>query len=295
MLQSMTGFGSAVVDRENYRLSLEIRSVNHRHLKITHKLPDELQPQSRLVEARIREAVQRGTVTVVATVERQQTSSPATINSELLADYARQIEGLRSTLPTEMPPLEWSGLLGLPGVFVRDTDSAETVAVDDESLVEVLEGALTQLAAHRESEGGRMADDVRLQIGILEDRLAEVERLAPAVVARYRERLEERLREWFARQGATLDPRDTVREVALFADKSDINEEILRLRSHLTQFDELLGESESEGKRLDFTSQELFREVNTIGSKANEPEITRLVVDMKAALEKIREVLANVE
>jgi uncharacterized protein (TIGR00255 family) len=190
-------------------------------------------------------------------------------------------------------PLE--ALLPLPGVV----DDAFGLAVDataDWPLVErTLHAALENLGRMRCKEGLAMAADLTANCRIVAASLDRIEKRAPLVVDDYRNRLFDRLKRTLAELEVTLDPADLIKEVSVFADRSDVSEEIVRLRSHLEQFQATMELPESSGRKLDFLTQEMFRETNTIGSKANDVEIAREVIEVKTAVERIREMIQNIE
>ena len=190
-------------------------------------------------------------------------------------------------------PLE--ALLPLPGV-VDDTCGLAVDATADWPVIEqTLQAALENLARMRRNEGQAMAADLAANCRTVAASLDRIERRAPLVVDDYRNRLSDRLKRTLAELEVTLDPADLIKEVSLFADRSDISEEIVRLRSHLEQFQATMELPESSGRKLDFLTQEMFRETNTIGSKANDVEIAREVIEIKTAVERIREMIQNVE
>jgi len=207
-----------------------------------------------------------------------------------------QLREVQQSLPLNQdaqPAL--SDLLQLPGVIAESDVAPEVV----ESLWPLLQSCLNEALEHfhdfRRTEGESMRQDLKLQCQTIEDQVNEVEQQAPQVVAEYRDKLLERVRKAISDTDVPLQDKDVIREVAMFADRCDINEEITRLRSHLEQFHRFLDSPTSMGRKLEFLGQEVSREINTIGSKANNVKIAHSVVDMKAALERVREVLQNVE
>ena len=186
-------------------------------------------------------------------------------------------------------------LAALPGVVEELSIDAEE-ATDIWPLVEpVLRAALEQLSEMRAAEGSALAEDLLVQCEAVEQSLVKIEQLAPRVVEHYRQRIQDRVSEALAELNVSVEPADLVREVSLFADRSDISEEIVRLKSHLQLFREAVGLTESAGRKLEFICQEMGRETNTIGSKANDAEISLQVVEVKTALERIREQIQNVQ
>jgi uncharacterized protein (TIGR00255 family) len=186
-------------------------------------------------------------------------------------------------------------LLVVPGVVSDESRRSADVQADGEIIRRLLAEALAKLQTFRIDEGRSMASELAQNAAQVDECLKQVIALAPQVVAEYRAKMLERVRQLLADSGVTLTESDLIREVSIFSDRSDINEEITRLRSHLEQFESFIREPASTGRKLDFLSQEMNREVNTIGSKANNVAIAHSVVEMKAAIEKMREILQNVE
>ncbi len=293
----MTGFGSATVRRDNVSVSVEIKAVNNRYLKISLRSSDGYAALEPGVENLIRENLRRGTINVHVRIVRLGEVSDYEINEQVLSHYVAQLRELNARLGLEAS-VEPAQLLALPGV-VRETIDADDKAG---SVWPVLEAAVTQAIAElqtmRQKEGLSMAADLRENGRQLMELITQIDQFVPNVAEQYRAKLQERIGRVMAEQNLTLDPADLVRETALFADRSDISEEIVRFRSHLKQFGGVIGEIEPKdgcGRRLDFLTQEMFREVNTIGSKANDSDITKVVVELKAVIERIREMVQNIE
>ena len=290
----MTGFGSSKGQSERLNVVVEIRAVNNRFLKINSRFPDAYASLEGEIERVVRERVARGTVTVAFDVSRIGVTSAPQLNLEVLSDYWRQMKDVSHQLSVALPP-DMSSLLTLPGV-ITEHGRAELDAVADWPFLKgLLEQALVKLHEFREREGRSMGDDLRLNGRLIATNLDEIAKGAPEVVRVYRDKLLERIRELLKGTTSVVSEPDLIREVSLHADRCDINEEITRLRCHLEQFEVFLSDKVSQGRKLDFLTQEMFREVNTIGSKANNVSLARCVVEMKAAGERIREVLQNVE
>jgi uncharacterized protein (TIGR00255 family) len=290
----MTGFGEAHCQRGGLVIWVEVRTINSRYFKLSVRTGEgwsSLEPQ---VEAIVRKQIRRGTVQVTVRVDRARSPDDYSINLDVLQSYQRQLEGLQSKRGLSQPvPLE--SLLLLPGVVSENSAVSFGVAEDWPIIEETLKAAMASLHRMRVEEGRAMAADLAANCGVLRASLDEVERRAPLVVEAYRSRLKERLTKTLAEFNVTLDPTDVLREVELFADRADISEEIVRLRSHLEQFEATMQSPESSGRKLEFLSQEMIREGNTIGAKANDVEIARHVIEIKAAVERIREMIQNVE
>lgn len=290
MLLSMTGFGNATDQNERFSAALEVKSVNNRYLKISVRLPDVLSSLEPDFERVIRSAVARGTVSVNVRLIPLGQASRYHIVPEVLESYWQQLRD--QSVPA---PQTADALLSLPGVVADQLSST----VDCRQEWPLLEGALTKaldsLQSFRRREGESMRLDLATNCGLIAEQLANVATKAPLVVSNYRDKILERVTELLKNASATVNSNDMIREVSIFADRCDINEEITRLRCHIEEFEQVMDHATSQGRKLDFLSQEIVREVNTIGSKANDVEIAHSVVDMKAAVEKMREILQNVE
>jgi len=294
VLRSMTGFGESYREADGIAVSVEVRAVNNRYLKCTVRLSDGYAALEPSVETRIKRAIQRGTISVSIRIDREKSPDDYEINLDLLTFFHRRLSiwAEEQRIETRLGP---EHLLVVPGVF-EEKDSPKI----DHSLVRPLvdaavDEAVEDLVRMREEEGAATTEDFRLQLKTISERLDAVAARAPLVVDEYRHRLNERIATILAEKEIALDPADLLREVSVFAERSDISEEIARLRSHLEQFEQLLFSGESLGRKLEFVTQEMFREANTIGSKGNDVEIAKAVIDVKAAIERIREQVQNIE
>lgn len=293
MLLSMTGFGDVRRQDGRRSITVEARTVNNRFLKCSIRLPDVYTAFEADIEKLVRATISRGTVNVTVRLERLSGAGRYWLDHETLAAFANQAKESANQLGLTLNSLD--GLLALP-VVVAERPEAGMEPEADWSLVEAaVTEALHILNSFRRSEGAAMADELRANLNLIEAEVDAVAEQAPTVVREFRDRLRERVAELIKDADATLNDSDLIREVSLYADRVDINEEITRLRSHLGQFRAFLDDKQSQGRKLDFLTQELFREVNTIGSKANNVAIAHRVVEMKAAVEKIREILQNIE
>lgn len=290
----MTGHGEAHRHAGGLSVAVEIRTVNNRYLKLSVRTTEGyvlLEPQ---IEAIVRQQIRRGTVQINVRIDREPSADDYRLNEAVLRGYLQQLERLTGRKLADqadsLPPL-----LALPGVVSEPTAQLDLI----ESQWPVVEGVLTEslqrLGQMRIEEGRAMAADLSANARAIAAELSAVERRAPEVVTAYRSRLLERLQALLADLGVQIQPADVVREVGIFAERSDIAEEIVRLKSHLEQFDTVMAEGDSQGRKLEFLIQEMFRETNTIGSKANDAEIARHVIEMKTAIERMREMIQNVE
>lgn len=294
MLISMTGFGEARGQSNGVAVSVEVRTINSRHLKLSFRASEGYQALEPEVEAVTRDIIRRGTVQLNLRVERPATSEDYRIDIAVVENYRKQ-------LATYTGRSEWNDpddlrmLLSLPGA-VDERRSTDLDPREDWPVIEpVLREALQALSKMRAEEGVALAADLAHNGRLILESLDAIAKRAPEVVQSYQSRLTQRVQEALSELNVTVQPADLLREVALFADRSDISEEIVRLRSHLQQYEAALMLPESSGRKLEFIVQEMGRETNTIGSKANDAEISKLVVEIKTALERIREQIQNVE
>jgi uncharacterized protein (TIGR00255 family) len=290
----MTGYGDARNEDERLNVAVEVRTVNNRYLKIATKIPDAYAGLESRIEKVVRESISRGTVSVTVRIQRLDGGYQYALNREVIDGYWKQLIQIALTL--EAPgPTDLSRLLLLPGAVSEEGEGVLDSEAGWPVIRDALQSALEKLQRFRCDEGRSMEDDLRLNGRKIGEQLDQVAKLAPQVVSDFRDRLRERVNELLKGADVTVSDSDLIREVSVYSERCDINEEITRLRCHLDQFEAFLKDAVSQGRKLEFLSQEMFREVNTIGSKANNVEIAHCVVEMKAAVEKIRENLQNVE
>lgn len=294
---SMTGFGEARTQTETLTVAVEVRAVNNRYLKVTVRGTDPYPMLESELEKVVRRHVRRGTLLVQVRVDRQARPVDLTLNATTLTAYIRQVRAAcEAERAPELAGPILAGVLSLPGVAPEGTRFGSPP--DDEWPVveKTLDTALKKLDAMRQDEGRAMAAELMLHHRHIADQLELVRQHLPGVTAAYRQRLLERVRQAVADAGVVVQPEHLIREVALFADRSDVAEEGTRLTSHLDQFAEIVRKGdEGAGRKLEFVIQEMGRETNTLGSKAGDVTISRHVVEIKATLEKIRELVQNVE
>jgi uncharacterized protein (TIGR00255 family) len=294
VLLSMTGHGEARGQTATAIVSVELRAVNNRFLKMTLRGPDPYHLLEGEIEKAVRQAIKRGTVQVHLHVQRQSRAEDFRLNAVALRAYLEQVRAFEQSLGlggTVTP----HHLLALPGIVAEEAAATYDLQAEWQAFEPILNRALTSLQTMRQEEGRAMAEDLRRHVGDIRHRLEQIRLRAPQVIVSYRDRVLDRVRQLTQNSGLTLDDPSLLKEVALFAERCDIAEEAVRLASHLDQFLSLFGEAESPGRKLDFLVQEMFREINTIGSKANDVEIARQVVEVKGMIEKMREMIQNVE
>lgn len=294
MLQSMTGFGEARQQTDAINVAVEVRAVNNRYLKVMTRVPEAYAAFENEVERIVRQQVTRGTVNVTIRASLVGQAAAIQLNREALSAYWNQLESLSTSLNTSLPP-DLTGLLGLPDVLTENNDKTLSLREHWSTVATVLAEAVDNMNKFRRTEGESMAADLESQCNVIKTQLKSIVEKAPAVITDYRDRLLDRVREMVSELNVTVEPNDLIREVSVFADRCDINEEIKRLESHIEQFAAFFKESTSQGRKLEFLIQEMFRETNTIGSKANNVQIAHAVVEMKSAIEKMKEMVQNIE
>jgi uncharacterized protein (TIGR00255 family) len=298
MIRSMTGYGAAERVDPDVRIAVEIRTVNNRFFKASLHLPEGLGAVEVAIDKILRASITRGTVSLTLGVEPRGAAARVPINKDILQAYLKDLEGVAGGRSGKNDDYS-NGLLGfvlaLPGV-VGSQDVLLTGIDNLPARIEaVVQEGVARLNAMRDAEGQTTAADMRATLDEMEKWLAAVDARVPAVIEEYRQRLRERVTALLEGVEIALDDQVLAREVAFAAERSDINEEIARLRSHVGQFRELLVESGPGGRKLEFITQEMYREVNTMGAKSNDSEISRLVVAVKVGVDRLREQSQNVE
>ncbi len=293
MLLSMTGFGEAHRKDASLAVAAEVRTINSRYFKLVVRCGEGYSALEPLVEGLVRQHIKRGNVQVSLRIDRAG-GSHYQLNADVLGAYLKQIQDIAKSWNLK-DPAAIENLLTLPGVVDQNAGGVEDATADWPLVRDALQQAMDGMAKMRAEEGRAMAVDLAANAKAIATQLDAIEGRAPLVVEAYRNRLAERIAKTLADYEITLQPGDLIREVSIYAERSDISEEIVRLRSHREQFAATLELPESAGRKLEFVTQEMFRETNTIGSKANDVEISRHVIEIKAAIERIREMIQNVE
>jgi uncharacterized protein (TIGR00255 family) len=288
----MTGFGRGEAIGHGKKFTVELKSVNHRFAEVVLRMPKQFFPLEEKLKRLILENVARGRVDGFVSVDQFEEKIPTVkVDKALASSYYKAMGELLAELKIA-DPIRPDHIFNLPGVI-----TVETPPEDAEqwwpALEEAARSALGGLVAMREAEGGRLKDDLLARLGKIEKMTSEIEAKAPQVVEEYRTRLAQRLSEWLT--DSTLDMNRIMAEVVIFAEKSSITEEIIRLYSHISQAGGSLKRDEPVGRKLDFLIQEMYREINTISSKSSDVQISGLVVEAKSELEKIREQAQNLE
>lgn len=288
----MTGFGAADGSGGPVAIRAELRSVNHRYLQVKSRVPLELVHLEPEIEALVRKKLSRGAVTAHVAVECAPGAAVATVQAEVARSYKLSIEAMAREVGLD-GPVTLDHVLGLPGVVFVDMAS-EATRRQGKAVLRIVGEALERLIEMRAREGEAMEADLRKNANSLARTVGRIEKRLPQVVKRAHRALAQRVDDLVG-DLASVAPADLSRELALIADRADVSEELSRLESHLAQLDQFLQKGGVIGRKLDFLVQEMFREVNTIGSKCGDAKVAHLVVDAKTAIERLREQVQNVE
>ena len=288
MIVSMTGFAAVAVELPGFSLAVELRSVNHRYLDVTVRLPDELRTMEPALRERLSGALKRGKVECrVALARAAAGASGMAIDRERVMALAAAATEIRQLVPTSAP-LSAAEVLRWPGVLAEPSIAPEALA---EAVQRLLDKALGELAAARSREGEKLRDILLARCADIDAQVVRVTPRIPVLHAAFAEKLGARVRE----AGIDLNDDRLKQELALFASKIDVAEEIARLSTHVVEVRRVLSQGGSAGKRLDFLAQELHREANTLGSKSVDAELSQVSLELKVAIEQMREQVQNIE
>ena len=293
MVKSMTGFGRGEAASVDYKVTVEAKSINNRYLEVIPRMPRQIVALEDPVKKFVNQRVQRGRVDVFITLEEtEERQKTLKTDKELALAYCKSMKEIAELCGIEAD-ISMDHMVKLPGIFSMEKTDDDLEAIWA-LLQEALGAAMERLVEMRQTEGDKLAADLLSRRLTIIDFVKEIDERAPLVVTEYQEKLQSRIEELLADK-ALLDEAKFANEVAYFADRASITEELIRLDSHLCQLRDLLSCNDVVGRKLDFLMQELNREINTIGSKANDLQISRRVIDVKSELEKIREQVQNIE
>ena len=293
MLQSMTGFGAAQAHLEGVEYAVEIRSVNNRYFKPAIKLPEIWSAAECEIEKLLRLRLSRGSIALTVRMKISDERAAYSVNTAALAKYINQLKMLEMDADPTLR-IDLGSLLQLPGVC-EPSPLEELCRRTHDALMELIGRALEDLVAMRGTEGEAVQADLAGLCNVIEENLAVVAQRAPRVVVDYQARLAGRVAELTNAATLNIDAEYLAREVAVFAERCDVAEEVSRLAGHLGQFRQAMQAPELAGRKLDFIAQEMLREANTMASKANDGLIARAAVEMKTAIDRIKEQVQNVE
>lgn len=292
MIKSMTGFGRCEVLKDSRKFTVELKSVNHRYLDVNIRMPKKLNFSETSIRTLLKSYADRGKVDIFITYEDlSQSQVSVKYNAALAAEYLKYLNQMAEEFSLDND-VRVSTLSRYPEVFTMEECSED----EDElwnGLKEALEGAFSQFVEMRTKEGERLKEDILLKLDLLSEQIRFIEERSPQIIAEYRTKLEEKMRELL--EDTQIDDNRIAAEVILFADKICTDEEVVRLKSHIQHMKETLEESNGIGRKLDFIAQEMNREANTILSKANDLDISNRAISLKTEIEKIREQIQNIE
>ncbi len=299
MLKSMTGFGRGEYDSENFSIKVEIKSVNSRYIDLTVKLPRFLNPLEERIRKEITKGINRGKVDVFITAAYEMGANcTLKVDNALAGAYHRALAEIGEVIGADSAAINKAQEI-LYLAKTPDVINVKEALFDVEGVWPFVQGAVNDalqgLVEMRCKEGENIKQDFVQRADLISRLVDEIEKRSPRAVAEYQEKLHQRLTELLESEKIKVEPERVLQEVAIFADRTAVTEEITRLRSHVKQFLGILQSSVPVGRKLDFLIQEFNREVNTIGSKANDYDMAQVVVDLKAEIEKIREQVQNIE
>ena len=291
MIKSMTGYGRAKLSKDDREYQIEIKSVNHRYLDISVRIPKQLSYLEETIKKEIAKKVKRGKIDVFVTFENNSLEGKEIkINTELAKAYIDELKKLAEK-ENILSDIQVTEISKYPDVLnIQSSQDDEKIT---EEVLETIAIATDNLVQMRETEGNKISEDLLKRLNIINKKVEEIAKLSTGLIEEYVVKLEERIKEILKNQ--EIDKTRLAQEVVIYADKCSIEEEVTRLNSHISQFKNLLNSNEAIGKKLDFIIQEMNRETNTIGSKANNLEITNGVIDIKTEIENIREQVQNIE
>ncbi|MCH9058534.1 MAG: YicC family protein [Planctomycetes bacterium] len=296
MIRSMTGFGDASAQIDGVHYFVETRSLNSKYLKVVIRLPEEYQGLEAQLDTLVRKQLTRGTLTVTGSCNDTSERAAFAINVNALENYIEQIREAPS-VANGGASIDVGSLLSLPGVLQPPGDEEERIALAGKAFSELVLKASAKLIEMRAREGEALHAELSRQSDVIADNLKQITAKAPAVAADYEKRLSARIDAMLEKAELKAEPADIIKEIAAYAERTDINEEISRLEGHIEQFGLMIEEDGSRpvGRTLDFLTQEMLREANTIASKSPDADISRAIIEVKGAIDRIKELVQNVE
>lgn len=294
----MTGFGDASTQSDGVHYSVELRSLNNKYFKCSIRLPEEFQGMEAELEAKLRKRVSRGSFTLTVKFKTTDAQAVSRVNDDAIMSYLEHLETIHGKIQDQAVQIDLTQLLALPGVLQPAEDEASLPIRSKPIVAKLLDEATDKLLTMRVTEGQALAEDLAKHLDLIMDRMKKIGERAPSVIEEYHQRLRNRMDELLAKAELKADEAALIREVAVFAERADISEEVTRMAGHVAQFHEIIAngnDSEPVGRTLDFLAQEMLREANTIGSKSNDAEISRAMIEAKTAIDRIKEQVQNAE
>jgi uncharacterized protein (TIGR00255 family) len=292
MIISMTGFGDAAGEKDGTHYAVEVRSLNNRFFKASIKLPEFVSGLEPEIETMLRDKLGRGSITFILKIRTDSAEAAYHINTHAISAYLEQLQAIKGMNTAN---IDLGALLALPGVCQEPRDDTDEIEHHGPSIRELAVKAIAKLAAMRQREGEALFNDLMKHVGVIAASLKEIGSRAPHVINDYHKRLSQRVNELLSKAELKVSEPDLLREVAVFAERADIAEEIQRLSTHLEVFEQSCRHGEHAGRKLDFIAQEMLREANTIASKANDALIARHIVEIKGSIDRLKEQVQNVE
>jgi len=293
MIVSMTGFGDAAAERGGTHYSVEIRSLNNRFFKPVIKLPDHVSGLEPELEVMLREQLGRGSITYILKMRTDSAEAAYHINTEALKVYLEQLQQVKGL--DRLVTIDLAALVQLPGVCQEPRDDTDELEKHGATIRDLSIKAIRKLNVMRQREGESLFKELMKHVNVIATSLAEIQKRAPFVIDDYHKRLQQRVNQLLSKAELQVNQADLLKEVAVFAERADVAEEIQRLTHHLEAFEHACRSDEHAGRKLDFITQEMLREANTIASKANDATIARHIVEIKGAIDRLKEQVQNVE
>jgi uncharacterized protein (TIGR00255 family) len=293
MIVSMTGFGDATAERDGTHYSIEIRSLNNRFFKPVIRLPENVSGLEPELESMLREKLGRGSITYILKMRMDSAEAAYHINTQALKSYLEQLQEVKGL--DRLVHIDLASLVQLPGVCQEPRDESDEIARHGPVVREMTIAAIEKLMGMRRREGEALLKDLVKHVNWIRQHLGQIQERAPFVIDDYHKRLSHRVSQLLSKAELDVSQTDLVKEVAVFAERADISEEIQRLTSHLESFEHSCKTGEHAGRKLDFITQEMLREANTIASKANDAAIATHIVEIKGAIDRLKEQVQNVE
>src|SRR5438128_4982224 len=293
MIISMTGVGDAAAERDGTHYAVEIRSLNNRFFKPVIKLPENVSGLEPELESTLREKLGRGSITCILKMRMDSADAAYHINIQALKAYVEQLQEVKGL--DRLLTIDLAGLMQLPGVCQEPRDESDEIGRHGPVVRELTVKAVAKLQQMRQREGEQLFKELMRHVKVIGDNLKEIAGRAPAVVEDYHRRLSQRIQQLLSKAELQVSQPDLIKEVAVFAERADIAEEIQRLTSHLDAFEAACRTDEHAGRKLDFITQEMLREANTIASKANDAQIAKHIVEIKGAIDRLKEQGQNEE
>ncbi len=294
MLASMTGFAQSSITKDQTYFYLEIRSLNGKYFKSTLKLPEFFSCFEPQIEQMLRESIIRGTVTYSLRIRDNGKIFAYQVNTEAVKGYLQALHMILTEHPYENTKIDLSSILQMPGVCQPPIAESEIIESQWQTIEQLTKDALEKLWQMRNKEGQTIKRDLDIHCKKIMQAHERIKSRADGVIKDYAERLNHRVKKLLSKAQIELDSTELAREVAIFAERADINEELSRLECHVKQFCEIAENEDNVGRKLEFLAQEMLRETNTIGSKANDSQIAQLVVEIKGHIDRIKEQTMNI-